>query len=333
MKIGRISRDSIDGPLSRLVAVLPESRQVVDLAAAERVRLRSRGASEEGARRIAGATFPGSLTAALAGGDEFMARATDVLAGSGDAGRLSIEGLTWLPAADPTVMRDCMAFEKHLLNSMGKVGLTIPDLFYEMPAYYKASPEGLIGHEREVRWPAYTEHMDYELEIGFVLGRGGSDMSPEEGAAAIFGVTIYNDFSARDIQAREMKLSLGPAKGKDFNTALGPWITTVDEVDIADLTMLARVNGEEWSRGNSGTIMWKPGEIVAYCSYGENLQAGDVIGSGTVGGGCGLEIDKRLQPGDVVELEISGVGVLRNRLGQRQAPGWTPTARQRAAAV
>jgi 2-keto-4-pentenoate hydratase/2-oxohepta-3-ene-1,7-dioic acid hydratase in catechol pathway len=129
-------------------------------------------------------------------------------------------------------------------------------------------------------------------------------------------VTIYNDFSARDIQTREMKLMLGPAKGKDFNTALGPWITTVDELDIADLTMLARINGDEWSRGNSGTIMWQPGEIVAYCSYGENLLPGDVVGSGTVGGGCGLELDKRLQPGDVVELEISGVGVLRNRMGQ-----------------
>jgi 2-keto-4-pentenoate hydratase/2-oxohepta-3-ene-1,7-dioic acid hydratase in catechol pathway len=144
-------------------------------------------------------------------------------------------------------------------------------------------------------------------------------------------VTIYNDFSARDIQSREMKLMLGPAKGKDFNTALGPWITTVDELDIADLTMLARINGDEWSRGNSGTMMWEPGEIVAYCSYGENLLPGDVVGSGTVGGGCGLELDKRLQPGDVVELEISGVGVLRNRMGQPEQPGWTPTARRRTA--
>lgn len=329
MKLGRIARETIDGTAARLVAVVPEKGYVVDLVTAEHARLRARGASDEAARRLAVAAFPGSLTAALGAGDEFMERAAGAVAGAGEAGRVAIADVTWLPAADPTVMRDCMAFEQHMLNSFGKVGLTVPDLYYELPAYYKGSPEGLIGHDAVVRWPAYTDHMDYELEIGFVLGRGGSDMTPEQGKAAIFGVTIYNDFSARDIQTREMKLQLGPAKGKDFNTGLGPWITTVDEVDIANLTMLARVNGEEWSRGNSGTITWQPGEIVAYCSYGENLLPGDVVGSGTLGGGCGLELGRRLQPGDVVELEISGVGVLRNRMGEKEAPGWTPTARRR----
>jgi 2-keto-4-pentenoate hydratase/2-oxohepta-3-ene-1,7-dioic acid hydratase in catechol pathway len=329
MKLGRVALDSVDGPVQRLVAVMPDEGYVVDLAGAECARLRRRGATDEGARRLATTTFPGSLTACLSMGDEFMTRVTETVVHAGGAGHLPIEGLSWLPAADPTVIRDCMAFEQHIVNAMARIELGVPELYYELPAYYKASSEGLIGHEAEVRWPGYTISMDYELELGFIIGRGGSDLSPEQGHAAIFGVTIYNDFSARDIQAREMKLQLGPAKGKDFATGLGPWVTTIDEVDIADLTMLARVNGEEWSRGNSGTIMWQPGEIVAYCSYGEHLLPGDVIGSGTVGGGCGLEFGKRLQPGDIVELEVPGVGVLRNRLGEPQTSGWTPTVRRR----
>jgi 2-keto-4-pentenoate hydratase/2-oxohepta-3-ene-1,7-dioic acid hydratase in catechol pathway len=141
-------------------------------------------------------------------------------------------------------------------------------------------------------------------------------------------VTIYSDFSARDIQAKEMTLTLGPTKGKDFGTGIGPWITTVDELDLDAMTMIARVNGEEWSRGSSGTIMWSAAELLAYISTAERLQPGDLIGSGTVGGGCGLELDRRLSPGDVVELEVEGIGVLRNTLGQPQAAAWTPARRE-----
>ena len=169
--------------------------------------------------------------------------------------------------------------------------------------------------------------MDYELELGFVVGRTGRNLSPEQAPSHLFGVTIFNDFSARDIQLNEMRLQLGPAKGKDFATAVGPWITTVDALDLADLDMRARVNGEEWSHGNSGSIWWNPGELLAYISWGETLQPGDLVGSGTVGLGCGLELGRRLEPGDVVELEVSGIGVLRNRLGQPEGEGWEPRPR------
>jgi 2-keto-4-pentenoate hydratase/2-oxohepta-3-ene-1,7-dioic acid hydratase in catechol pathway len=205
---------------------------------------------------------------------------------------------------------------------------SVPDAYYEIPAYYKASSAGFVGHDEEVPWPAYTESMDYELELGFVVGRAGRDLDPGEAAGHLFGVTIYSDFSARDQQSREMTLTLGPTKGKDFGTGIGPWITTVDELDLGDLAMTARINGEEWSRGSSGSIMWSAAELLAYVSTAEMLQPGDLIGSGTVGLGCGLELDRRLAPGDVVELEVEGIGVLRNRMGPPQPARWTPTRKQ-----
>lgn len=169
--------------------------------------------------------------------------------------------------------------------------------------------------------------MDYELELGFIVSRSGHDLTPQQAKEYLFGVTILNDFSARDIQINEIQGLLGPAKGKDFATALGPWITTADELDRQNLTMVARVNGVEWSRGSSAMMMWQIEEILAYISKGEGIQAGELIGSGTVGFGCGQELGKMLQPGDVVELEIEGIGVLRNRIGEQAVPGWQPQKR------
>jgi len=330
MKLGRISVEGPDGEEARLVLVLAEEGRVVDLAVAERLRLERRGASREAARRLARALFPGSMTAAIGLGEEFLegverAAAADV----GDAS-LPLGGVRWLAAVDPPVMRDCLAFEEHLKNASARLGRQVPDVFYEIPIYYKGNVGTLLGHEWEVPWPGYTQAMDYELELGFVVGKAGRDLVPEEALGHIFGVTIFNDFSARDIQGREMESGLGPAKGKDFATAVGPWVVTVDEVDLMGLEMVARVNGEEWSRGRSGAIMWRPEEIVAYVSWGEGLQVGELIGSGTVGRGCGLELGRVLRPGDEVELEVQGIGVLRNRLGQPEAVRWRPAPRQRS---
>lgn len=222
-----------------------------------------------------------------------------------------------------------LAFEQHLRNSFK--GETVPpqalEQHYKLPLYYKGNPLTLIGHEQEVPWPGYTQRMDYELELGFVIGQAGKDLAPEQAKAHLFGVTIFNDFSARDIQLQEMMGLLGPAKGKDFATGLGPWITTIDEVDVHNLSMIARVNGEEWSRGSSSTLMWPIEEIIAYVSKGEGIQPGELIGSGTVGFGCGLELGKFLKPGDVVELEVEGIGVLRNRMGAPAPAGWMPARR------
>jgi 2-keto-4-pentenoate hydratase/2-oxohepta-3-ene-1,7-dioic acid hydratase in catechol pathway len=243
------------------------------------------------------------------------------------------------PVPVPTSIRDTMSFERHLLGAtrraalgrLGRLDLLLErrvgprrslagrlnKAFYERPLYYKSNPRSVVGHGADVRMPAYTERFDYELEWGAFIGTGGADI-PESGARRhIAGYTVFDDFSARDIQVAEMRGRLGPAKGKDFDTgnAIGPWLVTPDELpDPYALTMTARVNGAEWSRGSTGDMHWSFEEIIAYVSRSETLYPGDFIGSGTVGGGCGLELGAFLARGDVVELEVGGIGVLRNRV-------------------
>ena len=334
MKLGRILRETLEGSIPRLVAVQPEQKRVIDLATAEYQRLLATGASAEAARRLASALYPASMSAAIAAGPTFMsAIALTMSSKQNDSATLPIENVQWLAPIDPPVMRDCLAFEKHLRNTLPglaaamNIEARVPDVYYEKPIYYKGNPLTLIGHEQEVLWPDYSRRMDYELELGFVIGRSGKDLIPEQARDYLFGVTIFDDFSARDIQATEMKGLLGPAKAKDFATALGPWMTTSDELDVHNLTMIARVNGEEWSRGSSSTIMWRVEEIIAYISKAEGVVAGELIGSGTVGGGCGLELGKFLKAGDVVELEIEGIGILRNKMGTPAPAGWLPERR------
>jgi 2-keto-4-pentenoate hydratase/2-oxohepta-3-ene-1,7-dioic acid hydratase in catechol pathway len=338
MKLGRILRETLEGSIPRLVAVQPEQKRVIDLATAEYQRLLATGASAEAARRLATALYPESMSAAIAAGPTFITAADLTISSiQNDSATLPIENVQWLAPVDPPVMRDCLAFEQHLRNSLTGLAAAmniephIPDVYYEKPIYYKGNPLTLIGHQQEVPWPDYSRRMDYELELGFVIGRSGKDLTPEQARDYLFGVTIFDDFSARDIQATEMKGTLGPAKGKDFATALGPWITTADELDVHNLTMIARVNGEEWSRGSSSTIMWRVEEIIAYISKAEGVVAGELIGSGTVGKGCGLELGKFLKPGDVVELEIAGIGVLRNKMGTPAPAGWMPGRREPSA--
>ena len=181
----------------------------------------------------------------------------------------------------------------------------------------------MVGDGAEVHWPAYSQVIDYELEIGLVTSRAGKNIKSDQAATHIFGYTIFNDFSARDAQYIEMQGSLGPAKGKDFDTGnvLGPWLVTADEIpDPQALTMITRVNGEEWSRGNSRDMHHTFEQVVAYVSEEETLYAGEVLGSGTVGGGCGNELGRFLKDGDVIELEVSGIGILKNRIVAPHVP-------------
>ena len=300
--------------------------RVIDLRNAERLRLQRSGATAAAARRVAAALFPGSMSAAIAGGDGFLEAAARATTGGDDAS-LPIDNLHWLPAIDPPTVRDCVAFKTHIENMAKRGGREMSPLHYDYPRYYKGSSAGLIGHEATVPWPPYTELMDYELELGFVIGAGGHSLTPGEALDHVFGVTIYNDFSARDIQGGEMASGFGPAKGKDFGTAIGPWITTLDELDVHDLEMRARVNGEDWSHGYSSTMWWSVEELIGFTSWGETLVPGDLIGSGTVGFGCGAELGRFLKPGDVVELEVSGIGVLRNTVGEPEAGRWQPVPR------
>jgi fumarylacetoacetate (FAA) hydrolase len=208
------------------------------------------------------------------------------------------------PVPRPPSVRDFYAFERHVASARAQRGLEMAPEWYQIPVFYFSNPAAILGPEDEVRFPAESAAWDYELEAAVVVGRDG----------AIAGFTVLNDWSARDLQKMEMAVGLGPAKGKDFATSLGPVLVTPDELGDLRLEMVARVNGEERSRGNLGDMHWTWEQLVEHAARNTTLRPGDVLGSGTVGTGCILEHgDGRwLQPGDAVELEIEGIGVLRN---------------------
>lgn len=327
MHLARIEIEAVDGPEARIVAAddaTPE--RWVDVRAAERLRLLRTGAADAGARRLAAALVPGSMSAALQAGPAFIdaARAA-VRTPKEDA--LAPVSARLLAPIDPVAYRDFMAFEQHFVTTARKLrGTTPAPVLYELPVSYFGNAHAVLGPEAMIPWPHYSEHMDFELELGIVIGASGRDIPPERALDHVLGLTVFNDFSARDMQAREMTAMLGPSKGKHFASAVGPRIVTLDALPDA-LEMTARVNGELVSQGSSGTLMWSIRELVAWASAAEPLVAGTLLGSGTVGGGCGIEIDLRLNPGDVVELEIERIGVLRNTLGAPATDGWMPTPR------
>ena len=227
------------------------------------------------------------------------------------------------PIPHPPQMRDFLCFEKHLVQAFEAVAklrgteARIPKVWYERPIFYHPNRFNVCGTGADVPWPAFSERMDFELEFGCWIGKPGRDIPRERAREHIFGYSIFNDFSARDEQTREMAGQLGPGKGKDFDNSnvLGPCLVTADEIEnVYGLEMIARVNGEEWGRGNSRDMHWKFEDCIAHASRSETLHPGEFFGSGTVGNGCGLEHMRFLQPGDVVELEVEGIGILRNRI-------------------
>lgn len=217
------------------------------------------------------------------------------------------------PLPRPRRLRDFLAFEEHASRGGQR---QLPPEWYEMPVFYKGNPDAVSGPKEEIPWPSYTQQLDLELELGIVIGRRGRSVAKEEAMGYVFGYTIFNDVSARDIQRKEMNAWLGPGKGKDFCNVLGPCIVTADEVDDMNLRMIARINGEVWCDNNSGTRRWTTADMVAWASLEEEIYPGEVLGTGTVGKGSGAEQDRWLRPGDLIELEIEGIGVLRNRVGQ-----------------
>ncbi len=229
----------------------------------------------------------------------------------------------WLPPVpDPRTFRDFYAFEQHVKAARTRRGLEMIPEWYKLAIFYFSNTGSLKGHLEPVRKPASTSELDFELEIGAVLGRDVQDVSGEAAEEAIFGFLIINDWSARDLQRDEMKCSLGPAKGKDFATSLGPWVVTKDELADRrvgpgryDLTMLARRNGREISRGNAKDLYHDFTRMLERGSRDVMLYRGDLIGSGTVGTGCILELGPEkargwLQPGDTMELGIERLGTL-----------------------
>jgi 2-keto-4-pentenoate hydratase/2-oxohepta-3-ene-1,7-dioic acid hydratase in catechol pathway len=233
--------------------------------------------------------------------------------------RTPVEDARLLAPLRPRSIRDFLTFEGHLHNALSRLGRPIPDEWYTVPAYYKGMPDTVIGPEDEVPWPAYTEKLDHELELAAVIGTQGKDISRERALDYVFGFTIWNDVSARDVQTRELPIGMGPAKAKDWDgsNVLGPCIVTADEIDASNLRMRVRVNGETWGEDSSANMHHSFADLIAYASQAQTIYPGEVLGSGTAAGGSGLELDRWLEEGDVVELEIEGIGVLRNRIGRR----------------
>lgn len=245
--------------------------------------------------------------------------------------RLRPGEFTYLPPiVRPRAFRDFYAFEAHVKTARARRGLEVPPAWYELPVFYFSNPSALLGHEAPVFAPAGSRELDYELELGVVIGRGGRDIPVEQAWSHVAGFTILNDWSARDLQRQEMTVGLGPAKGKDFATAAGPWLVTRDEfadrIDGERLTleMTARVNGRELSRGNVASLHHSIPRLLAHASRDAELFPGELLGTGTVGTGCILELGPEntggwLKPGDVVELEIERLGILRNTVVPRPA--------------
>lgn len=311
------------GAGDRVGALIEGDTQVVDLAAAD---------------GDPAAPF-GRMLDLIEAGASGLARARAAIAGAKpDAVHTSAEITLRTPVPEPPQIRDFLCFEEHLINAFNMLkqkkaqaepdpaaalrrfdeeGLfKPPPIWYEQPLFYKPSRFGVIGTDEDVIWPHFSKLLDYEMEFGAWVGSKGKDVTAEQAKGMIFGYSIFNDISARDTQAYEMPAGFGPGKGKDFETGqiIGPCIATADEFDPYDAEMIVRVNGEERSRGQSGSMHWTFEDCIAHASRAETIYPGEFFCSGTVGNGCGLEHDLFLADGDVVELEVTGIGVLRNRI-------------------
>jgi 2-keto-4-pentenoate hydratase/2-oxohepta-3-ene-1,7-dioic acid hydratase in catechol pathway len=242
-----------------------------------------------------------------------------IAAGAPEGRRRPVDGARLLAPLRPRSLRDFLAFEGHLKGAYARLGRPIPDEWYAVPAYYKGMPDTVIGPDAEIPWPRWVGVLDHELELGLVIGAPGRDIAAADAHAHVFGYTLWNDVSARDVQGREVPVGLGPGKAKDWDGAnvLGPCIATPDELDPDDARLRVRVNGEQWGEDSTANMHHSFADMIAYASLSQTLHPGEVLGSGTARHGSGLELDRRLAPGDVVELEADGVGVLRNTIGQR----------------
>ncbi len=233
--------------------------------------------------------------------------------------RTPVEGARLLAPLRPRSLRDFLTFEGHLKNALSRLGRPIPGEWYEVPAYYKGMPDTVIGPEEEIPWPPFTDRLDHELELAAIIGRRGKDIPREEALGYVFGYTIWNDVSARDVQTRELPIGMGPAKAKDWDgsNVLGPCIVTADEVDPSNLRMSVRVNDEVWGEDTTAHMHHRFEDLISYASQAQTLYPGEVFGSGTAAGGSGLELDRWLGEGDLVEMEVEGIGILRNRIGRK----------------
>jgi len=325
MKLATFEIPTSAGALRRIGAAIDDG--IVDLSTAYAAHVDRRDPGCD-AQRIAALLFPPDLVLFLGSGAlglEAARYAIDAAASTVDAfgarTRFAMSEIRLLaPLARPRVLRDFLTFEGHMQQAFKALGRTEPisPLWYEVPAYYKGDPDTVVGPDADVQIPRYCQKFDYELELAVVIGRRGKDIPAADAGRYIAGYTIWNDFSARDQQMKEGPLGMGPSKAKDFDAgnAIGPYLVTADEIDPSALRMIARVNGEVWTDASSAGRQFSFEELIAHVSQSETIHPGEVWGSGTVTGGSGLELGRWLKAGDVIELEIEGIGVLRNTIVQ-----------------
>jgi 2-keto-4-pentenoate hydratase/2-oxohepta-3-ene-1,7-dioic acid hydratase in catechol pathway len=310
------------------IGAVADQKRVLDLEACYRLSLLESGMTERAAARISRALLPSDMLDFIEAGEPARQAANAALDWASKQGAASAKkGITFSsklsdlfllpPIPRPPLIRDFMGFETHLKNIYPKLGLEIPPEWYKLPVYYKGNAGSVSGHNNPIHLPSYAQELDFEFEFAVVIGKGGINIPATQAMDHVFGYMIYNDFSARDIQSREMSVGLGPAKGKDFmgGHAIGPWIVTADEIeDIYNLKMTARINGEVYCDAHSSSHHWHFKDVIAHASMDEYIYPGEVMGSGTVGGGSGIEGDTYLKRGDVIELEMEGIGTLRNKV-------------------
>ena len=333
------------GPVERLGAL--DGGGLVDLNFAYALMLHRNG--KAGAGRLAEALLPPEMLAFLDMGEDSIEEARHALAFA-RAARSQGEGLTgprgekilygedevrWLsPLPRPRSLRDFFAFEEHASQGAARRKEALAPEWYEQPVYYKGNHREIYGPGDVVPWPSYTRRFDFEAEIACVVGKKGRDLSPEEAAGHIGGYTILNDFSARDIQKNEMVLRMGPAKGKDFATGLGPYLLTSDELASPNgLTVSVYVNGEKWSSGDTKDRYWSFPTMLSHVSQEETVYPGDVLGSGTFYKGCGLDLDRWVKPGDAIEITVEKLGTLRQVVGAPKAQRHLKYTREEARSV
>jgi 2-keto-4-pentenoate hydratase/2-oxohepta-3-ene-1,7-dioic acid hydratase in catechol pathway len=325
VKLATFELSTPAGPLRRIGAAV--DGRIVDLAAAYAAHLDRTDAGSD-AQRLAGLIFPPDMALFLGAGAigrdaaqhalEAAAVMDECLGARTSYAPSEVHLLA--PLARPRVLRDFLTFEGHMKQAFKALGRTDPisPLWYEVPAYYKGDPDTVVGPDAMVQIPQYCQKFDFELELAMVIGRRGKNIRKDEAERYIAGYTIWNDFSARDQQMREAPLGMGPSKAKDFDAgnAVGPYLVTADELDVANLRMVARVNGEVWTDSTSAGRQFSFAELIVHVSQSETIHPGELWGSGTVTGGSGLELGRWLQPGDLVELEIEGIGILRNQVAR-----------------
>jgi 2-keto-4-pentenoate hydratase/2-oxohepta-3-ene-1,7-dioic acid hydratase in catechol pathway len=318
------------GPLKRLGAVI--NHRIFDLNLATRHRFESENKSNP--QKLADVLVPPEIIAFLEMGEESLAAARETLeflsenfskkipvGTDGEKIEYSESDIRFLsPVPQPPSLRDFFAFEDHALQASKRRNEPLSEAWYNQPIYYKGNHREIYGHKATIPWPSYTRRFDFELEIACIVGKKGRDISVQDAGKYIAGYTILNDFSARDIQKNEMICRMGPAKGKDFATGLGPYLVTPDEIkNPNDLAMSVSVNGEKWSEGNSGGRYWSFETMISHVSQEETIYPGDILGSGTYYRGCGLDLDRWVNPNDLIELEVEGLGKLANTVGTPKA--------------